>query len=127
MATEGRMTLSPKHGRFVAEYLVDLNATRAYRAVYGVSQMVAEASGPRLLRNDRVRQAIAQGQTERLERLKIDADEAMRLNAEISRFDPIALQDDAGNYKPLKDIPPEARRCIRRIRVHKLNLTTGDG
>jgi hypothetical protein len=40
------MDLSPKHTRFVAEYLTDLNATRAYRAVYGVSQKVAEASGP---------------------------------------------------------------------------------
>jgi phage terminase small subunit len=121
------MTLSAKHARFVADYLVDLNATRAYRAVYGVSQKVAEASGSRLLRNVRVRQVIAEAQTARLERLKIDADEAMRLNAEIGRFDPIALQDEAGNYRPLKDIPAEARRCIRRIRVHKLNLTTGDG
>ena len=51
----------------------------------------------------------------------------MRLNAEISRFDPAVLQDEAGNYKPLKDLPPEARRCIKRIRIHKRNLTTGDG
>jgi hypothetical protein len=50
--------------------------------------------GP-VVSNDRVKQAIAEGQTERLERLKLDADEAMRLNAEIPRFDPIALQDEA--------------------------------
>ena len=121
------MALSPKHTRFVAEYLIDLNATRAYRAVYGVSQQVAEANGSRLLGNARVREAINAEQTARLQRLKLDADEVMRINAEIARFDPAVLQDEAGNYKPLKDLPPEARRCIRRIRVHKRNLATGDG
>src|SRR6516164_4747770 len=51
----------------------------------------------------------------------------MQINAEIARFDPAVLQDEAGNYKPLKDLPPEARRCIKRIRIHKMNLATGDG
>ena len=51
----------------------------------------------------------------------------MRINAEIARFDPAVLQDEAGNYKPLKDLPPEARRCIKRIRIHKRNLAAGDG
>jgi hypothetical protein len=51
----------------------------------------------------------------------------MRLNGEIARFDPIALVDEAGNYRPLREIPAEARRCIRCIQVHKQNLTTGDG
>jgi phage terminase small subunit len=115
-----------KHTRFVAEYLVDLNGKQAaIRA--GYIPRTAEKQGCRLLRNVKVFAAIAQGQREALKRLAMDADEAVRLNTEIARFDPIALVDAAGNYKPLRDTPSEARRCIRRIRVHKQSLTSGDG
>ena len=124
MTSDARLT--PKQARFVAEYLVDLNGKQAaVRA--GYSRATAEQQASRLLRNAQVRAAIDAEQTARLGRLKIDADEVMRLNAEISRFDPAVLQDEAGNYKPLKDLPPEARRCIKRIRVHKRNLAAGDG
>ena len=51
----------------------------------------------------------------------------MRLNADLLRFDPAVLFDEAGNARPLKDIPVEARRWIKRVRVHKQNLTAGDG
>lgn len=46
------MTLPPKQHRFVAEYLVDLNATRAYlRAGYKCTEETARRNGPRLLTN----------------------------------------------------------------------------
>lgn len=118
--------LTAKQQRFVAEYLVDLNATQAaIRA--GYSPKTARQQGARLLTNAVLAAAIAEGQTARFDRLALDADGAIRLNAEIAGFDPIDLVDEAGNYRPLKDIPPAARRCIRRIRVHKQNLTAGDG
>lgn len=51
--------LTPKQERFVAEYLVDLNATQAaIRA--GYSEKVANTNGPRLLVNARVAAAIAE-------------------------------------------------------------------
>lgn len=50
--------LSPKHQRFVAEYLKDQNAKQAaIRA--GYSRKVAETNGPRLLRNAQVKAAIS--------------------------------------------------------------------
>ena len=46
-----------KRKRFADEYLVDLNATRAYKIVYNIeSDDVAAASGSRLLRNVKVQE-----------------------------------------------------------------------
>ena len=60
-------SLTPRQERFVAEYLIDLNATQAaIRA--GYSAKTAEVQGPRLLGNVRVAAAIADGQAKRAER-----------------------------------------------------------
>jgi phage terminase small subunit len=126
MIDRSTSSLTPKQARFVAEYLKDLNATQAaVRA--GYSPKTAASQAHDLLRKPEIAAAVENGQGAQFQRLALDADEAMRINAEIARFDPAVLQDEAGNYKPLKDLPPEARRCIRRIRVHKRNLATGDG
>src|SRR5262245_12571738 len=92
--------LNPKQARFVAEYLVDLNATQAaIRA--GYSPKTAASQAHDLLRKPEIAAAVANGQGAQFQRLALDADEAMRLNAEIARFDPAVLQDEAGNCKPL--------------------------
>ena len=55
------MPLTPKQERFVAEYLLDLNATRAaIRAGYAESS--AHVTASRLLTNTKVRDAVASGQ-----------------------------------------------------------------
>ena len=54
--------MPPKQERFITEYLTDLNATRAYQTVYGVSESVAAANGSRLLRNAKVAAEIAKVQ-----------------------------------------------------------------
>jgi len=118
--------LTQKQTRFVAEYLKDLNATQAaIRA--GYSPRTAASQAHDLLRKPEIARPVANGQTAQFQRMALDGDEVKRINAEIASFDPAVLQDEAGNYKPLKDLPPEARRCIKRIRVHKRNLTAGDG
>jgi hypothetical protein len=71
--------------------------------------------------------AIETAQTRLAAEVHVSAQEAMRLNADLLRFDPAVLFDEAGNARPLQDIPVEARRWIKRVRVHKQNLTAGDG
>jgi phage terminase small subunit len=118
--------LTPKQQRFVLEYLKDLNATQAaIRA--GYSGKTAAAIGAENLTKPEIAAAVQGALAQQNARLTMDADEAQRINATLVRFDPIVLMDDGGNVKALKDIPPEARQCIRRIRVHKQNLTAGDG
>ena len=51
--------LTPKQRRFVDEFMVDYNATRAYiRAGYAVNGRSAEANASRLMANAKVRKAI---------------------------------------------------------------------
>ena len=65
--------LTAKQERFVAEYLIDLNATQAaIRA--GYSEKTARSQGQRMLTNVDVANAIAAGQAERSERTEITQD-----------------------------------------------------
>jgi phage terminase small subunit len=68
--------LTPKQRRFVAEYLVDLNATQAaIRA--GYSAKTANASGPRLLVNVGIAAAINAKQNKTLERVGLTAEKIL--------------------------------------------------
>ncbi len=67
------MALTARQGRFVAEYLIDLNATQAaIRA--GYAEKSARAEGSRLLVNTKVAKAVAAAQAKRSERTEITQD-----------------------------------------------------
>ena len=67
------MALTARQERFVAEYLIDLNATQAaIRA--GYAEKSAAAEGSRLLVNTKVAAAVAAAQAKRSERTEITQD-----------------------------------------------------
>lgn len=71
------MTLTPKQQRFVAEYLIDLNATQAaIRAGYSVR--TAKQQGSRLLTNVDIASAVAGKQAKVGDRLEITAEKVLR-------------------------------------------------
>lgn len=71
--TGKQQRLTAKQQRFVEEYLIDLNATKAaVRA--GFSAKTAEQQGYQLLQKTLVAQAIQQGMDARSERTEISAD-----------------------------------------------------
>jgi len=100
------MSLAPKQQRFVEEYLIDLNATAAYRrAGYTASGNSAEVNASRLLSNAKVAAAIAEAMAARSKRTKVDADWVLqRLTAE-AEADLADLYDDSGNLLPVKQWP----------------------
>ena len=65
---------------FVNEYLIDRNATRAYKAAYpGIkNDNTAAASGNRLLRNDKVAEYIKERMAEKAERTEVKGDDVIR-------------------------------------------------
>ena len=68
--------LTDKQARFVAEYLVDSNATQAaIRA--GYSEKTAHSQGPRLLDNVEVKAALAAKQNRVLEKLELTAEKVL--------------------------------------------------
>jgi phage terminase small subunit len=78
--------LTPSQERFCQEYLIDLNATRAYKAAYPtVSLNSANAAGSRLLANVKVAARIRDLQAQRARRTAITQDwvlERLKQNVE---------------------------------------------
>ena len=97
------MKLSDKHKAFCDEYLSNnLNATQAYKSVYGVSDKVAGASGPRLLENVRIKEYIQKQQEKTAKRLEIKKEDLIQ--------DLLTIKENN-----MEDAPPFAIKAIEVI------------
>ena len=78
--------MTDKQRRFANEYLIDLNATRAYRAAYPSVKRdeTAATAGGRLLRNVEVSQYIQERMQERQDRTEITQDMVLQEIAAIA-------------------------------------------
>lgn len=86
--------LTPQQQRFVDEYLIDLNATAAYkRAGYKGTGNAAEVTASKLLRTTKVQHAVNAAKQERAQRTRIDADQVL---ANIARL--AALAEASKDY-----------------------------
>lgn len=121
-----KASLSPKQQRFVAEYLVDLNATQAaIRA--GYSRRTAEQQGPRLLGNAGVATAIQSGQAKKLDSLEFDAQRILQELGRLALVDMRSFFDEFGNFKAIKDLTPAQGAALASFEVIKKNAVAGDG
>ena len=98
------MALTAKQQRFVAEYLIDLNATQAATRA-GYSAKTANEQGARLLANVSVRSALTEEQKARSDRTEIDADWVLKRLARDATADLADLYDEHGNLLPVKQWP----------------------
>ena len=105
------MKLSPKQERFVAEYLLDLNAAAAARRA-GYSAKTAEQQGSRLLSNVKGAEAIATAQQSRTQRTQVDADWVLRRLHGEAMADLAELFDAEGRLRPVADWPEVWRRGL---------------
>ena len=120
--------LSKAHQRFVEEYLVDCNATQAaIRAGYKAKN--ADVTGPRLLGNVGIAEAIALRQAARSATMEVNSATALKELANLSYSDIGDILDFSGKeprLKPASEIPPHARRCISAIKVKRHLEGKGD-
>lgn len=98
------MTLTAKQQRFVAEYLIDLNATQAaIRA--GYSEKTAGSIGDENLKKPEIAKAVQEAMQKRTERTQIDADYVLRTIVETiercKQAEPVRDRDGeaTGEYK----------------------------
>ncbi len=91
------MALTPKQKRFVAEYLVDLNATAAARRA-GYSTKTADRIGPELLGKTCVSQAIQEAMRRRERRTEVTQDYVIGRLREIADKDAADTQDSELKY-----------------------------
>jgi len=110
------MALTAKQERFVAEYLIDLNATQAaIRA--GYSENTANKQGPQLLGKTSIAAAIAKAQTKRSKRTEITQDRVLAELAKIGFSDLRRTLDECGNLKGPQDWDDETASAIASIEV----------
>jgi phage terminase small subunit len=111
--------LNARQQRFVLEYLLDLNATRAaIRA--GYSKKTARQQGQRLLTNVDIQHAISEAIEERAERTRVEADRVVLELARLGLYDPCDIAEwgpDGIRLKASGDISEDAARAVAHIRV----------
>lgn len=120
------MSLNPRQARFVAEYLVDLNATQAaIRA--GYSPRTAQEQSSRLLSKAIVAEAVAAGASKQLTKLDLTADMVKERLKLLAFQDIRALFDERGNLRPIHELSDAAAAMVGGVEVIKKNAAAGDG
>ena len=110
------MGLNGQQRLFVAEYLKDFNATRAYiRAGYEAHS--AHSAGPRLLENVEVNAAIEEALKRREHRVEVDRDEVLLTLIRSLGQDVAQAYDEHGRPLPIHQIPVEVRKLIHGIEM----------
>ncbi|MDI9853820.1 terminase small subunit [Comamonas sp. 17RB] len=119
------MELTPKQARFVAEYLIDLNATQAaIRA--GYSAKTAASQGARLLKQGGVARAVQAAQQARAVRTEITQDRVLQELARIAFFDIRRLYRANGSMKDPCELDADTAAALASIEV-KEELERGGG
>lgn len=104
--------LSPKQKAFVAEFLLDLNATAAARRA-GYSQRSASSQGHENLKKPEVQTAIRKALRERAERTEISCDQVIRELAAVAFLDPGEISPHRlAGPEDLMTLPEHVRRAI---------------
>lgn len=119
--------------RFADEYLIDLNATRAYKAAYpNVSKdETAAAAGARMLRNVKVQDYVKRRQDELKAQTNITQERVIRELAAIAFLDTTELVKVKGRRVTLtntEDLTATQRKAIASIKKGKngIELATYD-
>ena len=116
--------LTPKQKLFADEYLIDLNATRAYKAAYKSVKKdeTARTNGSRMLTNANVSKYIKERMNERSRRTEITQDNVLKELATIAFAkvtDFVTIENGVVVVKDTKDIPKDLLPAIASIKKGK--------
>ncbi len=120
------MPLTPKQRRFVAEYLIDLNATEAAKRC-GYSPKPAYSQGGRLLNDVEIAQAVAEGQQKQLNRSDLTAARVLEELRRLAFGDVRKFFDEFGNLRPIHQLTAEQGSQLAGVEVIIKNAKAGDG
>lgn len=117
--------LNEKQRRFVAEYLVDLNATQAaIRA--GYSEKTAHSQGPRLLEHVGIQAAIAAANQKRQHRTEITQDRVLQELARLGFSDLRRIFAEDGRLLRPEEWPDDVAASVASIEVVTRSVGEGD-
>lgn len=115
------MALTPKQKIFADEYLIDLNATRAYKVAYPKVKKdeTAAQAGSRMLRNVKVAEYIQKRMDERSQRTEITQDRVLEELAMIgfaNITDFVVIKDGLVGVKSTDQMPQDKLGVIAGIK-----------
>lgn len=122
------MALTPKQKIFADEYLIDLNATRAYKATYTKvkNDETAAVNGSKLLRNTKVAEYIQERMKDREKRTEITQDMVLRELAKLGFYDARKLYADDGQPLRIKELDDDTAACIVGLKVKEVCNSDGE-
>lgn len=101
--------------RFISNYMRCRNANQAAREAGLTPQ-----SGQSLRTRPDIHAAISALTTKQAMKYGFDASEVIERVKEVSNLDPLDFCNPDGSYRKLHEIPPEARRAIKKIKARNL-------
>ena len=109
--------MTEKQKKFCDEYLLDFNATRAYKAAYPncKSDEVAKAAGSRLLTNVNVKKYIEERKAELKKRVTVTQEDVINQLARIAFGDIRKLYNESGGLKDIHSIDDDTAPIIAGI------------
>ena len=121
------MALTEKQKIFADEYLMDLNATRAYKAAYPKvkKDSTAAQAGSRMLRNVKVADYIRERMEEREKRTEITQDRVLKELARLGFFDARKLFDEKGRPLEISELDDETAASI--VGMDVMDIYEGSG
>lgn len=114
--------------RFCDEYLIDLNATRAYKVAYPKCKEdeTANAASSRMLRNVKVQEYISEKQKEIEKRTEVTQDMVIKELAKIAFLDIRKLYTENGQLKNVADIDSDTAGAISSLETLEAYEGYGD-
>ncbi|MCU1286401.1 MAG: hypothetical protein JWO13_2751 [Acidobacteriales bacterium] len=122
-------SLEPKQARFVEEYMLDLNATKAALRA-GYSARTANKIGSQLLGKTRIREAIAQSMEARSKRTQHSADAVIRELSYIgyaNMMDYMTITPTGEAFVDFSKLTREQAAAIQEITIDEAAGGAGDG
>lgn len=111
--------MNEKHKRFVAEYLIDLNATKAAERA-GYSPKTAYSQGHDLLKKPEIASAIQAGMDKRANKLEISAERVLQEIAKMAFVDARKFFNTDGSLKPATELDDDTAAALQGFDVEKL-------
>lgn len=109
--------MTDKQKMFCDEYLIDFNATRAYKEVYKVKEETASANGARLLGNANIQAYINERMEDRKKRTEITQDMVLKELAKIAFFNIKNIYNEDGTLKSINDIDDDTASAISSVKT----------
>lgn len=106
--------MTPAQKRFADEYLIDLNATKAYKAAYPSCKKdeTARVNGSKLLTNTNIQDYISKKQKELEKKSGVTQQRIIEELAKIAFADIRKAYDKNGNLRPIQDLDDDTAGAI---------------